>query len=73
MERKVDEMKNETVKELIERLKLLNQDNIVCKVGLSSENDDSAIFTTFESCKQFENVTYIDDGNKKIGNIVTFY
>jgi len=64
-------MKNTTVKELIEILKKLNPDAVVCHLELE---DDKPIYSSFEICREFENVTYIDDdGNDVKGDVVTLY
>ena len=64
-------MKNTTVKELIEILKKMNPDAVVCH--LEMENDEP-IYSTFEICRQYDNVTYIDDnGNDIKGDVVAIY
>ncbi len=65
-------MINETVKQLIERLKKKDQDAIVCKMEIG-DNDEPEFFT-FEVCQEYENKIYQDDdGNNQKGNIVAFY
>jgi len=64
-------MKNTTVKELIEILKEMNPDAVVCHLEME---DDEPIYSTFEICRQYDNVTYIDDeGNNVTGNVVAIY
>jgi len=64
-------MKNTTVKELIEILKGMNPDAVVCH--LEFEYDDP-IYSTFEICREFTNVTYIDDrGDEVVGDVVAIY
>ena len=61
-------MKNTTVKELIEILQKMNQDSVVCHLELEAYEP---IYSTFECCREYENVTYIDnDGNDVNGNVV---
>jgi hypothetical protein len=64
-------MKNTTVKELIEILKQMNPDAVVC--SLEMEND-KPIYSSFEMCKEYKDVKYIDDfGNDENGDIVAIY
>lgn len=64
-------MKNITVKKLIDILKEMDRDAVVC--NLEMENG-KPIYSSFEMCKQYDNVTYIDDkGNDVVGNIVAIY
>jgi elongation factor P hydroxylase len=64
-------MKNTTVKELIEILKEMNPDAVVC--SLEMENDEP-IYLTFEICREYKDVTYIDDeGNDVEGDVVAIY
>jgi hypothetical protein len=64
-------MRNTTVKELIEILKGMNPDAVVCH--LEMENDEPN-FSTFEICRQYDNVIYIDDvGDNVKGNVVALY
>ena len=58
-------MRNPTVKEVIEELKKLNQNAIVCK-GFSDGG-----FSSIELVRQENNATYTDDdGNDAVGDIV---
>lgn len=64
-------MKNTTVEELIEILKEMNPKAVVCHLEME---DDKPIYNSFEICRQYENVTYIDDdGNDVIGDVVAIY
>ena len=64
-------MRNPTVAELIEILKRMNPDAIACH--LESE-DDNPIYSSFEMCRQFNNVVYLDDdGNDVVGDVVAIY
>mgnify|MGYP003651822050 CR=1 FL=1 len=64
-------MKNTTVEELIETLKKMNPKSVVC--NLEIEND-KPIYNTFEICKEFKNVTYINDnGDEEKGDVVAIY
>jgi hypothetical protein len=64
-------MKDITVKELIEILKKMNPKAVVCHLELES---DKPIYSTFEMCRQFNNVTYIsDNGDEEKGDIVAIY
>ena len=51
-------MKNPTVKDLIQILSNMNQNAIVCHFDM---NNNDPIFSSFEICKEFSNVTYFDD------------
>ncbi len=65
------DMKNTTVEELIEILKKMNPKSVVCHLGLE---DDKPIYSSFEICREFNNVTYInDDGDEEKGNVVAIY
>ena len=64
-------MENTTVKELIEILKGMNPDAVVCHLELE---DDKPVYSSFEICRQYENVTYIDDnGDDIVGDVVAIY
>ena len=64
-------MKNTTVKELIEILKNMNADAVVCHLEME---DDSPIYSSFEICREYNNVTYINDsGNDVVGDVVAIY
>ena len=64
-------MQNTRVKELIEILKGMNPDAVVCHLELE---DDKPVYSSFEICRQYENVTYIDDdGDDAIGDVVAIY
>ena len=64
-------MKNTTVEDLIEILKGMNPKAVVCH--LEMENDEP-IYSSFEICMQYDNVTYIDDeGNYVTGDVVAIY
>jgi UV DNA damage repair endonuclease len=64
-------MKNTTVEELIEILKQMNPKAVVCHLELE---DDKPIYSTFEICRQYDNVTYIDDdGDDVKGDVVAIY
>lgn len=64
-------MKNTTVKELIEILNGMNPDAIVCHLELEK---DTPIYSSFELCRQYDNVTYIDDdGDDVKGDVVAIY
>ena len=64
-------MENTTTKELIEILKKMDPDAVVCH--LEMENNEP-IYSTFEICRQYDNVTYIDDeGDEVVGNVVAIY
>jgi hypothetical protein len=64
-------MKNTTVEELIEILKQMNPKAVVCHLELE---DDKPIYSTFEICRQYDNVTYIDDeGDDVNGDVVAIY
>lgn len=65
-------MKNETVEQLIERLKKMNPKAVVGRMDL--ESIDEPMFSTFEICREHKNVEYIDDaGDIKKGDVVAFY
>lgn len=65
-------MKNETVKQLIKRLKKMDQNAIVCKMEISHSDDPD--FYTFEVCHEYKDEVYQDDdGDDQKGNIVAFY
>ena len=62
---------NKTVKELIDILKELDPNSVVCNVEMKN---DIPIFSSIEICRQFNNVTYINDsGDTEVGNIVAIY
>lgn len=62
-------MTNPTVRELMEILKTMNQDAIVC--GFEVEND-TPIYYTFETCCELKNAKYINDfGDDVVGDIVS--
>ena len=64
-------MKNTTVKKLIEILNGMNPDAIVCHLELEK---DTPIYSSFELCRQYDNVTYIDDdGDDVKGDVVAIY
>jgi hypothetical protein len=64
-------MKNATVEELIEILKEMNPKAVVCH--LEMEND-KPIYNSFEICRKYDNVTYIDDvGDDVKGDVVAIY
>ena len=65
------DMKNTTVEELIEILKKMNPKSVVCHLELE---DDKPIYSSFEICREFNNVTYInDEGDEEKGNVVAIY
>ncbi len=54
--------------ELIEILKKLNQEAVVCTFELEKDNP---IFNSIEMVKQLDNVTYInDDGDDEMGDVI---
>ena len=60
-----------TVKELINTLKSMNQDAVVCSFETDGVKD---YYSTIEICKQVNNVVYIDDnGDDVIGDVVTIF
>lgn len=64
-------MKNPTVKELIKILSKMNPNAIVCY--LEMEND-MPVYSSFEICNEYPNVTYInDDGDYVNGDVVAIY
>ena len=64
-------MKNVTVKELIKILQEMNPDVVVCHLEIEG---GKPIYSTFEICRQFNNVIYIDDeGTDAEGDIVALY
>jgi hypothetical protein len=64
-------MKNTTVKELIEILNGMNPDAIVCHLEFEK---DTPFYSSFELCRQYDNVTYIDDdGDDVKGDVVAIY
>ena len=64
-------MKNTTVEELIEILKEMDPNAVVCH--LEMEND-KPIYNSFEICRQYDNVAYIDDvGDDVKGDVVAIY
>jgi hypothetical protein len=64
-------MKNTTVKELIEILKNMNPDSVVCHLEME---DNSPIFSSFEIYREYNNVTYINDsGDDVVGDVVAIY
>ena len=64
-------MKNTTAKELIEILKEMKPDAVVCHLVIEN---DKPIFSTFEICRQYDNVTYIDDaGDDVLGDVIAIH
>jgi len=64
-------MSNTTVEELIEVLKKMNPKAVVCHLELEN---DKPIYSSFEICRQYDNVTYIDDdGDDVKGDVVAIY
>jgi hypothetical protein len=64
-------MKNPTVKELIEILKEMNPDAVVCHLEFE---DGKPIYDSFDMCTQFKDVDYIDDGGNFVkGDVVALY
>lgn len=64
-------MKNTTVEELIEILKGMNPKAVICHMEMEH---DEQVFSSFEICRQYDNVTYIDDnGNDVNGDVVAIY
>lgn len=64
-------MKNTTVEELIEILKEMNPKAVVCHLEMV---DNEPIYSSFEICRQFDKVTYIDDeGDSVNGDVVAIY
>ena len=64
-------MRNTTVEELIDILKSMNPKAVVCHLEME---DDKPIYSSFEICRQYDNVTYIDDdGNDVLGDVVALY
>jgi len=69
---KIRNMKNETVGELIKRLQVMDENAVVC--GMELDDGYDMVFSTFEICKEFKNVTYIDDNGDDVkGNVVSLY
>ena len=65
-------MTNTTVKELIEILKTMNQDAIVCH--WEANDDEEPDFSTFEICREFKDTPYIDDGGEITrGDVVAIF
>jgi len=65
-------MINETVKQLIERLKKMNQNAIVCKIEIGDFDDPE--YCTLEICDEYKDEIYQDDnGDNQKGNIVAFF
>lgn len=65
-------MINETVRQLIERLKKMDQNAIVCKIEIG--DCDNPEYCTIEICDEYKNEVYQDDdGDIQKGNIVAFY
>ena len=63
-------MENTTVKELIKILSQMNPDALVCGFDI----DEDPNLSTFEICREFNDVAYIDDsGATKYGDVVAFY
>ncbi len=61
-------MKNVKVRDLIEILKKLDQEAVVCIIEIEN---DKPIFNSIDMIKQADNVTYINDvGDEEIGNVV---
>ena len=64
-------MKNTTVEELIKMLKEMNPKAVVCRLEFE---DNKTIYSTFEICRQFDNVSYINDQGYQInGDVVAIY
>ena len=64
-------MRNTTAKELIEILKGMSPDAVVCQLEMDR---GEPVYSTFEICRQYDNVTYIDDdGNDVEGDIIALY
>ena len=64
-------MVNITVKELIEILKKMNPDAVVCHLEME---DGEPIYSSFEICREFYNVIYINDDSDDVeGNVVALY
>ena len=64
-------MENTTVKELIEMLKGMSPDAVICHLEIEN---NKPIYSTFEMCRQYDNVNYIDDeGNDVEGDVVALY
>ena len=67
-------MKNPTVKELIEILKGMNPDAIVCHFEFGNPDDKEPQYSSFEICREIKDVDYIDDsGDTKRGDIVAIF
>ncbi|MCH8067811.1 MAG: hypothetical protein IID16_00860 [Candidatus Marinimicrobia bacterium] len=65
-------MKNETVKQLIQILKKMDQNALVCKMEIV--DFDEPTFYTLEICREYKDKVYQDDdGINQKGNIVSFY
>jgi hypothetical protein len=65
--------KNIKVSELIEVLVNMSPDSVVCTF-IEIDEDDKAVFSAVDLCKEFTNVKYIDNnGNDTNGNIVVLF
>lgn len=65
-------MKNTTVNELIEILKTMNPNAVVCSCELDEHG--LPIYQTFEICREFPKSTYINDsGEDDYGDVVAIY
>ena len=69
VDEKKEEMRNPTVRELIEKLSACDQDAVVCLVADIS--DFVVSLTSLEGCLAIKNVTYFDDnGDRSTGDVV---
>lgn len=68
-------LENTTVRELIEILKTMNQDAVVCELFTDEDDIDfTPYFSSLEVCEERSSELYTDDaGHDKIGDIVAFY
>lgn len=61
------------VSELIEELKNMDPDSVVCTY-IEIDEDDNPVFSAVDLCKEFTNVKYIDNSGDEInGNIVALF
>lgn len=69
-------MKNTTVRELIEMLKTMNQNAVVCSLEMPDLNypNDMPRYFVFTMCEEYKNIEYINDiGNVAKGDVVALY
>ena len=66
-------IKNETVSQLIERLKKINPDAIICKVNDCNLQPNEEMYETVQFCTEVKSCHYSNDsGDVKNGAIVVF-